>query len=76
MNAVTGVKKTCFCHTCGKPFHCLGIARHVVGHHERGEDCDVTYTHGDRYTIPAPEWRKEIGRKRKQECQRVRKLGS
>ena len=49
MNQVTNVKH-CYCHTCKKPFHYLGIARHRVAHKERGEDCLITYTHGDTHS--------------------------
>lgn len=39
--------KNCYCHTCKKYFHWLGIARHRAAHKERFEDCKITYTHGD-----------------------------
>jgi len=41
--------KNCFCWTCRKDFHYLGIARHRKAHKERGEYCKITYTHGDTY---------------------------
>ena len=41
--------KNCYCHTCEKSFHYLGIARHRRSHLDRGESCEITYTHGDRY---------------------------
>lgn len=39
--------KTCRCHTCGKAFNPLGIARHRAAHRDRHEDCTITYTYGD-----------------------------
>ena len=41
--------KNCYCHTCRKSFHYLGIARHRTSHKERHEDCKITYTCGDTY---------------------------
>jgi len=41
--------KNCFCYTCKKSFHYLGIARHRAGHKERKEDCKIGYTNGDIY---------------------------
>ena len=41
--------KTCYCHTCEKPFHYLGIARHRTAHKEHKEYCEITYTNGDTY---------------------------
>lgn len=40
--------KECFCHTCDKFFHYLGIARHRMGHRKRKEDCEITFTHGNQ----------------------------
>jgi len=41
--------KNCYCHTCQKAFHYLGIARHRRGHLDKKESCEITYTHGDTY---------------------------
>lgn len=41
--------KNCYCHTCEKYFHYLGITRHRAKHRDKKEDCEITYTHGDRY---------------------------
>ena len=41
--------KNCTCHTCNKNFHYLGIARHRAAHRDRKENCEITYTRGDRY---------------------------
>ena len=42
-------KKTCYCHTCERWFHYLGINRHRAMHRDRKEVCEITYTYGDRY---------------------------
>lgn len=39
--------KNCYCHTCDKYFHYLGITRHRMAHLEKGETVEITYTHGD-----------------------------
>ena len=39
--------KNCYCHTCGKDFHYLGIARHRAGHRDRKENCEITFTDGN-----------------------------
>ena len=41
--------KNCYCHTCKKAFHYLGISKHRSAHRDRREDCEITYTHGDTY---------------------------
>ena len=41
--------KNCYCYTCKKRFHYLGIARHRTAHKERKEDCKISYTNGDTY---------------------------
>lgn len=40
-------KKNCYCHTCGKDFHYLGITMHRAGHRNRKEYVKITFTHGD-----------------------------
>lgn len=42
--------KECYCHTCDKWFHYLGITMHRAGHRNRNEDCTITFTHGDTGT--------------------------
>lgn len=42
--------KNCYCHTCEKEYHYLGIAKHRAAHRERKEDCKITFTHGDTKT--------------------------
>lgn len=42
-------EKNCYCHTCKKSYHYLGIARHRAMHRDRREDCEITYTYGDTY---------------------------
>ena len=41
--------KACFCITCAKPFHSLGIARHRAKHREKEEDCKITFSDGRTY---------------------------
>lgn len=41
--------KNCFCHTCNKDFHYLGINMHRAWHRNKNENCKITYTHGDTY---------------------------
>lgn len=41
--------KNCYCHTCEKSFHYLGIARHRVMHRDKKEYCKITYTFGKTY---------------------------
>ena len=42
--------KNCYCHTCEKDFHYLGITRHRAMHRDKKEDCTITYTYGDTWT--------------------------
>jgi hypothetical protein len=42
--------KECYCHTCDKYFHYLGITRHRAMHRDRHEKCKITFTHGDTYS--------------------------
>ena len=39
--------KNCYCHTCEKEFHYLGINRHRAMHRDKKEDCRITYTYGN-----------------------------
>ena len=39
--------KTCYCRTCDRAFHYLGIMRHRAMHREKRENCEITYTHGN-----------------------------
>lgn len=43
--------KNCYCHTCKKDFHYLGINMHRAAHRRRNEDCKITYTHGNTLTF-------------------------
>lgn len=43
--------KTCYCHTCDKRFHYLGINSHRAAHRRRGEKCTITYTYGNTLTF-------------------------
>ena len=42
--------KNCYCHTCKKDFHYLGIANNRLGHRNRREKVTITFTHGDTKT--------------------------
>jgi hypothetical protein len=48
--------KNCYCYSCRKYFHYLGIATHRAGHRNRKERCKIMFTDG---TIK--EWRYERG---------------
>ena len=39
----------CYCHTCHRTFHSLGIARHRAMHRDRREDCEIEYSDGTTY---------------------------
>lgn len=41
--------KQCYCKTCDRWFHYLGIARHRASHRRKQEDCVIMYTNGDAY---------------------------
>lgn len=41
-------EKNCYCHTCHKYYHYLGIANHRSGHKNKKEDCKITFTNGDK----------------------------
>jgi len=43
-------EKNCYCHTCEKAFHYLGITAHKAAHSRKYEECEITYTNGDTYT--------------------------
>jgi hypothetical protein len=43
-------EKECYCHTCDRAFHFLGIAKHRAMHRKKQENCTITFTHGDTYT--------------------------
>jgi hypothetical protein len=47
----------CYCHTCGKSFNYMGIARHRAMHRDKREDCTITYSNGTfthRFSKPMP----------------------
>jgi hypothetical protein len=50
MNKIT-TAKTCYCHTCEKRFHYLGINSHRAKHRRKKEDCTITYTYGNTLTF-------------------------
>ncbi len=41
--------KNCYCYTCKKPFHYLGITKHRAMHRDKKEDCEIGYTNGKIY---------------------------
>lgn len=43
-------EKNCYCWTCKRDIHYLGISNHRLGHRNRKEDCTITFTHGDTRT--------------------------
>ena len=42
-------EKNCYCHTCNKPLHYLGITRHRKAHLDKNESCEITYTNGKTF---------------------------
>jgi hypothetical protein len=44
-------RKNCRCNTCGKNFHYMGISKHRAMHRSKKEDCDITFTNGDRFVF-------------------------
>lgn len=38
--------KTCYCYTCNKAFHSLGIMRHRAMHRDKREDCKIELKNG------------------------------
>ena len=38
----------CFCETCNRDFHHLGITRHRAMHRDRKEDCIIVFSDGRR----------------------------
>ena len=40
-------EKNCYCHTCEKYFHYLGINRHRAMHRDKKECCKIAFTHGN-----------------------------
>lgn len=40
--------KDCYCYTCDKMLHHLGVARHRAMHRDKKEDCTIIYKYGDK----------------------------
>lgn len=55
-------EKECYCHTCDRDFHYLGIAAHRRSHLRRGEQCVITYENGDTVTHGKPALRQREGK--------------
>ena len=36
----------CYCHTCDREIHHLGIATHRAAHRRKNEDCKITFSTG------------------------------
>jgi len=45
------MERTCYCHTCNRYFHWLGINSHRAAHRNRGEICTITYSRGNTVTF-------------------------
>ena len=43
--------RMCYCHTCKKHYHYLGINSHRAAHRRRRETCTITYTTGKTLTF-------------------------
>lgn len=41
--------KNCYCYTCKREFHYLGIARHRAMHRDKKEDCEILFSDGSIY---------------------------
>jgi len=39
--------KECYCYTCHRRYHYLGINSHRAAHRRRAEDCTIAYTNGN-----------------------------
>lgn len=42
--------KDCYCYTCKKEIHHLGIARHRAMHRDKKQDCTIKFSKGDVYS--------------------------
>lgn len=38
---------SCYCYTCDRYFHAMGIARHRAGHRDREEYCKIRFAYGN-----------------------------
>ncbi len=47
--ARSDIWRECYCHTCKRWFHSLGIASHRAAHRRRHQSVKITYTNGDTY---------------------------
>ncbi len=43
---MSGRYKDCYCFTCDRDFHHMGIARHRAAHRDRAEDCKIMFSDG------------------------------
>jgi len=51
-------KKRCWCYTCAKSFHYLGIAKHRAKHRDNRERCEIWYTSGKNVVHDFRKWDK------------------
>ena len=56
---MTTNEKNCYCHTCKKYYHYLGITRHKAMHRDNQENCTITFTHGDTWKFNYEERKNE-----------------
>jgi len=52
----------CYCHTCDKDYHHLGIARHRAMHRDKREDCKITYSTGRTYDYDFSKLERKVGK--------------
>lgn len=52
----------CYCVTCAKKFHPLGIMRHRAMHRDKKENCEITYSNGDTYLHDYSWWKDNGGK--------------
>lgn len=41
--------KNCYCYTCEKEYHHMGIARHRAMHRDKKENYRISFSNGDTY---------------------------
>lgn len=50
---------SCYCYTCGRHYHAMGIARHRAAHRDKKERCKIRFTYLD-----VKEWRYDLPREK------------
>lgn len=51
--------RDCYCCTCDKWFHYLGINRHKAMHRDKKEDCTIIYKYGNKVSFRFSDKEKE-----------------